>query len=77
MRQRQEDKNLQEKVKKNNSELDSEESLNYEWVLVGQRGTRTMIKVRKRTQERNKRQRSPEHRGTSLPAKETTEKLFI
>lgn len=60
-RQRKEDAQLRKEAEQKNEEMSEEEALNWEWVVVGQRGQRRLIK-RKRipeTQEnQRKRQRS-------------------
>ena len=44
-RQRKEEENLRAEAEKKNQEMDSTESLNYEWRLVGQKGQKRLIRA--------------------------------
>lgn len=51
-KQRKDEQRMRQEVEDRNKELSQEESLNYEWRLIGTRGSRQVLKVRKRPQSK-------------------------
>ena len=59
-KQRQNEAKMRTDAEKLNREMDSADSLNWEWKVIGPKGQRKLIKTRKTTMDRRKRPRSNE-----------------
>ena len=69
-RQQQDDKKLQEEAKKRNEAMNEEDFLEWEWRPVGQKGQRTLAKLKKN--KTNNRRRRSSSNGTTSPPRKTT-----